>query len=213
MNPSLPPRQHYADPLTRFLHRLVAHPWVYDQVQIAAGARTTTQHLAAQVALLSGASLVLDVGGGTGLYRGLWPESCAYLATDLDIEKLVGFRAKYPNDPALLADASALPLAAGSVDVVLCTFVSHHLPDSVLAAFLAESRRVLRRGGVFLFMDALWVPSRWPGRLLWRFDRGSFPRTATMLTEVIAEHYTLRHQERFAVWHEYMLLVGRKESA
>ena len=43
------------------------------------------------------------------------------------------------------ADATRLPLAAGSVDLVVTRGVLHHLPDVVAA--LADWRRVLRPGG------------------------------------------------------------------
>jgi SAM-dependent methyltransferase len=47
-------------------------------------------------------------------------------------------------------DFSALPLPDGAVDVVLCMFVLCSVPDPVAAG--AETRRVLRPGGLFLFM-------------------------------------------------------------
>jgi ubiquinone/menaquinone biosynthesis C-methylase UbiE len=47
--------------------------------------------------------------------------------------------------PLLQADAARLPLAAGSVDLVVSRGVLHHLPD--VPAALAEWRRVLRPGG------------------------------------------------------------------
>ncbi len=47
--------------------------------------------------------------------------------------------------PLLQADATRLPLAAGSVDIVVSRGVLHHLPD--VPAALAEWRRVLRPGG------------------------------------------------------------------
>jgi ubiquinone/menaquinone biosynthesis C-methylase UbiE len=47
--------------------------------------------------------------------------------------------------PLLQADATRLPVAAGSIDVVVSRGVLHHLPD--VPAALAEWRRVLRPGG------------------------------------------------------------------
>jgi SAM-dependent methyltransferase len=48
-------------------------------------------------------------------------------------------------------DACALPFGAGSFDAVLSVESSHCYPD--MGAFLAESARVLRPGGLFLFAD------------------------------------------------------------
>lgn len=65
------------------------------------------------------------------------------------------------------ADGAALPLAAGSVDVVLLRFVLRHVPSP--AALLAEARRVLTANGLVLAIDAddgaLFFdpePPRWP---------------------------------------------------
>ncbi len=52
------------------------------------------------------------------------------------------------NIPAAIGDACTLPLASGSVDVVLLMGPLYHLPDPARrAAALTEARRVLRPGG------------------------------------------------------------------
>jgi SAM-dependent methyltransferase len=56
----------------------------------------------------------------------------------------------------LVGDARSIPLADGSMDVVLCTQVLEHIPDPV--AVIAEIHRVLRVGGTLL----LSVPSIFP---------------------------------------------------
>ena len=43
--------------------------------------------------------------------------------------------------------AEALPLEAGSVDVVLFIYSLHHIPPAILPGVLGEARRVLREGG------------------------------------------------------------------
>jgi ubiquinone/menaquinone biosynthesis C-methylase UbiE len=45
-----------------------------------------------------------------------------------------------------VADARALPLADGSVDVAMCSLALHHLPPSDAVMMLCEMRRVARRG-------------------------------------------------------------------
>jgi SAM-dependent methyltransferase len=56
----------------------------------------------------------------------------------------------------LVGDARSLPLADGSVDVVLCTQVIEHIPEPGLV--VQEIHRILRRGGRLL----LSVPSIFP---------------------------------------------------
>jgi ubiquinone/menaquinone biosynthesis C-methylase UbiE len=95
--------------------------------------------------------VVLDPGCGTGwqaagLRRTLRarPGAGPVLGVDLSAGMLRRARAAGAW-PLLQADATRLPLAAGSVDLVVTRGVLHHLPDVVAA--LAEWRRVLRPGG------------------------------------------------------------------
>jgi ubiquinone/menaquinone biosynthesis C-methylase UbiE len=51
-------------------------------------------------------------------------------------------------DLRLVAPDGTLPLGHGEVDLVWCSEVLEHVPDTV--AFLTEARRVLKRGGRLL---------------------------------------------------------------
>lgn len=196
--------------LTALLHRVVARPWVYDLAQIAAGARTVRGKVAEQVNHLQGAPLVLDIGGGTGAVGAMWDGRTKYVCLDIDPLKLEGFLARNPNGIALQGDATQLPIADASLDVVLCNSVTHHLTDGLLERMIAEVARVLRPGGRFVLTDAVWAQNRWAGRMIWRYDRGSFPRRAEVLKGLIASHLSIEHWEHFAVWHEYFICVARR---
>jgi ubiquinone/menaquinone biosynthesis C-methylase UbiE len=91
--------------------------------------------------------VVLDPGCGTGWQaaglRRAAPE-VSVLGADLSAGMLD--RARDAGAwPLLQSDAAALPLAAGSVDLVVTRGLLHHLPD--VAGALTEWRRVLRPGG------------------------------------------------------------------
>lgn len=195
---------------TKILHRIVANTWIYDHAQLLVGARQVHNHIAAQIAYLCSATVVLDLGGGTGTLRRLWPATRAYICLDIDLQKLRRFKRKYPDGIALLSDATHSPIRSGSVDVVLCMVVAHHVPDSLLIPLIGESGRVLKRTGRFIFMDAIWNPQRWIGRLLWKYDRGSYPRTGEVLLSTLSHHYTITRSERFSVFHEYILCIGTR---
>src|SRR6266511_1179389 len=141
--------------LKNILHRIVSRPWVYNLVQTIAGFEFSRRRLAEQVRPLHSARFILDVGGGTGIWRRLWPVDSFYICLDIDRLKLQGINRRYRNDIRLLGDATELPAATDSVDVIMCTAVSHHLSDTSLDRLIAESARVLKKTGTFIFMDAV----------------------------------------------------------
>ncbi len=196
--------------LTKTLHALVAHPWVYEQVRLLVGARRIDRRLAHHIETLPLGSLVLDLGGGTGVLRRLLPMTCTYVCLDTDVLKLRGFSKGSSNGCAVLSDATQAPVRSESADLVFCTLVSHHLPDETLARLIRESYRLLKKNGRFIFLDAVWAPARWAGWLLWKFDRGRYPRTAEALHRVMSAHYKIVEWERFAIYHEYALCVAAK---
>jgi SAM-dependent methyltransferase len=125
------------------------------------------------LALLDGRRRVLEVGAGTGrIARPLLARGLPVTGLDLSPAMLVELLRRLPvgvHRPALvLGDALALPLTAASFDAVITVHLFHLLPNWHGA--LAEARRVLRPGGVFL-SGFDWRPPDSPGaRLLdrWR---------------------------------------------
>jgi SAM-dependent methyltransferase len=195
--------------LTGLLHRVVARPWVYDLAQTLAGAKAVRRRLAYRIQPLRAAPLVLDIGGGTGAVGDLWDcRRTRYVCLDIDPLKLAGFVARNPSGLAVQADAARIPLADACVDVVLCTNVTHHLTDPLLDRMIAEAARVLKPAGKFVLSDALWVPSRRAGRIIWHYDRGSFPRTAAALQTAVSTHLGIESWEQFSIWHEYFISIA-----
>lgn len=96
---------------------------------------------------LDGVDTVLDVATGTGLVlRALRPDHpVRMVGVDLSPGMLAVARAALPGAELVVADATALPLADGSVDLVTCS-TALHLIEAPDAAF-AEWVRVLRPGG------------------------------------------------------------------
>ena len=194
--------------LTDVLHRIVARPWVYDLAQTVAGAKTVRRRLAARIEPLRGAGVVLDIGGGTGSVGQLWDRRTRYVCLDIDPVKLAGFAAKKAGGLALQGDATRIPIAGEAVDVVLCTNVTHHLTDPLLDRMVAESARVLKHDGKLVLSDAIWAPQRRAGRMMWRYDRGSFPRTADVLRAAVSRHLRVEAWDQFSIWHEYFICIA-----
>lgn len=97
--------------------------------------------------------VVLDPGCGTGWQAaGLRRAAPGVAVLGLDLSAGMLGRARAAGAwPLVQADAGWLPLADGSVDLVVTRGVLHHLPDVVGA--LAEWRRVLRPGGAVVVVS------------------------------------------------------------
>ncbi|MDO5058415.1 MAG: malonyl-ACP O-methyltransferase BioC [Neisseria sp.] len=89
---------------------------------------------------------VLDIGAGSGWFsQQLAEKNAAVIALDLAEGMLRHIRSRSPEQPCILADAEALPLADNSIDAC---FSSLAVQWCDLASSLAEMQRVTRKGGV-----------------------------------------------------------------
>lgn len=148
---------------------------------------------------------MLDVGGGTGLLRPLFPNEWKYCCLDPDPQKLYAFRAKFPRKNCIEASACNIPFADDRFDLCLMKSVSHHLTNAEFRSSLLEVKRVLSPKGIFIFIDATWNPENFRGRFLWSVDRGSFPRTEGTLQEHLARHFLVDRKRSWKTHHNYTL--------
>ncbi|MCU0481341.1 MAG: class I SAM-dependent methyltransferase [Anaerolineae bacterium] len=192
------------------IHRIVAIPLIYDLIQTLVGAKQVRQRLQRQLTGLNQNAVVMDIGGGTGLNRALFPDHIRYICLDNDPVKLSGLMQKEVDGHALLGDAGKMPIPTGSVDMVICTSVTHHLLDDVLVQFFQEAMRVLKPDGRFVVLDAVWLPNRIPSRILWKYDRGSFPRPAQTLHDTLSQYGKELHWEEFTILHRYIIGIFKK---
>jgi SAM-dependent methyltransferase len=199
--------------ILRALHRVASQGPVYDWIQELAGIRLIHRHFAAALSFCRPYSTVLDVGGGTGRVRNLLSPDCRYFCLDNEPPKLLQLRKRIAGALPILGDATMTPVVSGSMDLVLCLAVSHHLNDAEFERMVAEAARALTPAGHLLFYDALWKPRWLPGRLIWSLDRGSHPRPKQALVDVVQRHMRIAYQDEFRLGHEYLLLVGAKNAA
>lgn len=102
-----------------------------------------------------------DIATGTGSFlvqaRRAFPRLPA-LAIDLSEPYLARLRRRLGRAPALqplVGKAEALPLADASLDVVSAAYLFHELPPKVRRLVAAELGRIVRPGGLFIFVDSL----------------------------------------------------------
>jgi ubiquinone/menaquinone biosynthesis C-methylase UbiE len=94
---------------------------------------------------------VLEVGCGTGHWLGsLRTLDIQLTGLDFSAGMLSQARRRLPEIPLIRGTAERLPWRAESFDRVFCINALHHFPDKV--AFLAETRRLLRPGGMLLIV-------------------------------------------------------------
>jgi 2-polyprenyl-6-hydroxyphenyl methylase/3-demethylubiquinone-9 3-methyltransferase len=131
------------------------------------------QYLRAEVefvtARLGPGDVVLDLGCGYGRTLGAFAAAAAFAVgvdTSAESLRLAADRLRGRRDCLLLqADATALPFAEGSFDVVACIqngISAFHCDRRLL---LTEALRVLRPGGKALFSS--YSERFWPDRLAW----------------------------------------------
>jgi len=155
----------------------------------------------------TGGQIVLDIGAGTGNYTSLLPQSATYLGLDIDPKKLQAFEAKWPFGLAIVGDATRICLKDKSVDYALCVALSHHLLDSQLSLLFGELARVVRQG--LIFLDAVEYKESKISNLLWKYDRGSYPRSMEALCGAIERWFEIEEIERYAIYHHYILCMGK----
>ena len=125
-----------------------------------------------QRALAPASGRILEIGFGTGVNLQHYPPGVARIEAidpDVDLDRFSGPRIAASSIEVDFhhLDAERLPFAGQSFDTVVCTLTLCSIPRVEDA--LAEVRRVLRRGGQFLFLEHGLSPqpavARWQHRL------------------------------------------------
>ena len=128
---------------------------------------------------LPAGGVLCDVGAGTGVVASqLAGPGVRLFAFDISPNMLRQASARLPGRVAV-ADAAALPVGDGVVDVLLYVWVLHHVGD--LQAAMHEARRVLRPGGRAVCVNGTPRPRQdGPGRIQLQMQRAL--RTGTVGT-------------------------------
>jgi SAM-dependent methyltransferase len=192
--------------IIRVLHWIAAFPWAYNLIQRLAGREEGHRRMRPYLAQTAGCT-VLEVGAGTGDWAAVLPSTARYFWFDNDPKKLRGFRARGTTALAVLGDAARMCLKDKSVGWALCFAMSHHLKDDELRMFLCSLAKVSRKG--MIFFDGLRSEGFWISELLWKYDRGAYPRRLESLRPFIEEFFDIEKEEQFAVYHNYWVCQAK----
>ncbi|MFO0837898.1 MAG: methyltransferase domain-containing protein [Phycisphaerae bacterium] len=111
--------------------------------------RRNFQELLAPLLAAEPALRVLDIGcGGVSVFDGMTRERLHVVACDLVPEMVRAAAQRGAADEYFVADASRLPLANASVDLIVCSGVLEYVPEPLAA--LRGMQRSLRRDGRLL---------------------------------------------------------------
>lgn len=130
-------------------------PQLYNQFMVPMLFDAYAADMAEQLAALNPNDILETAAGSGALTRALaarLPQTARITATDLNQPMLDVAASLSPDDPRITwaaCDATDLPFPHASFDAVICQFGVMFFPDKPKA--FAESARVLRKGGTFLF--------------------------------------------------------------
>jgi SAM-dependent methyltransferase len=185
---------------------IVSNPCVFNQVQYLFGFKENCRRFAPYLAQTD-SQIVLEVGAGTGNLAPLLPRSATYLWLDNDLKKLQGFGSRWPTGLAILGDATRICLKDKSVDYALCIGLTHHLTGIELPLLFNELARVIRQR--LIFQDGVVNGESKISNLLWKYDRGRYPRSAHDLCSAIEPWFEIEQEELYTIYHRYILCVGK----
>jgi SAM-dependent methyltransferase len=152
--------------------------WWQDEFTDGADPEYEEQILPLVTEHLQGVASVLDVGCGEGQvarHIARTVPGSEVIGVDPSVAQLVVAEERGGGPRYLRGAADALPVATGSVDAVVACLVFEHITNVDVA--LAEVARVLRPGGIFLFMlnhpllqvpGSGWIDDQILGEQYWR---------------------------------------------
>ncbi len=196
--------------LRSLIHHIVAIPFVYNCAQFVLGGRIMQKKFEDLCdGLQFGDGWVLDYAGGTGRSRPFLDKAKRYLLMDIDMVKIEGYKTKFDQDYACLCDVTAPPIQSNSADIIFARNLLHHLTTEQMDEMFEAIPRLLKSNGTLVITEPLANSSRWIGRLLWRYDRGDYPKTIDMILERIKRSHTISHIEECTVLHDYLIVVAK----
>jgi ubiquinone/menaquinone biosynthesis C-methylase UbiE len=190
---------------TKFIHRshrsasarghTIGTPRLYDlSVEVlSAGTRRATFRRLVQASGARPAERVLDVGCGTGYFARMLADAVGPSGDVVGIDaapEMIAYahrRRSLPNLHFQVGTAEALALPDASFDLVVSSFVMHHLPPDIRGTALHEMRRVLKSDGRLLLVEVQMPRSRLHRLLVTLFGFAPMLRHAPPLEPLASE--------------------------
>jgi SAM-dependent methyltransferase len=172
--------------MTRFVQRLLEHPWVYATWQ----APFASQKFAPVERGLEGRAprRVLDVGCGPGINARRFA-GADYVGVDINDDYLAIARSKY-RGRFVQADLEHADLSSlGQFDMILINSFLHHVPDPAVHRILGQLEALLEAGGRVHILELVRPAHLSLARVMARLDRGRYARPLEAWRELFASHF------------------------
>lgn len=154
---------------------------------------------------------VLDIGCGTGILSPFFPKS-NYTGIDVD-EKLISFAKKTYKKKFLLMSVDKLKFPKSIFDKIVLVGVIHHLDDNKAKKAFEEIKRVLKKNGKLLVIEAIPSISKYNliGRFLRQLDIGEFVRTLEEYEKLFQNKFkiTKKYQQRSGIFDYGIFLLSK----
>lgn len=173
------------------LFRSLEFPAVYLALQNILGGVTARKRFVDEYVKPFSGAKVLDAGCGTGLLLDYLPRDVDYVGFDLNPEYIDHAKRRHgARGRFICARVGELKAADGELDLVVALALLHHLDDDDAARLLRDAARMLRPGGAFVSIDAVFHPGQgFVSRALALADRGASVRTPEAYRRLIGQHF------------------------
>jgi ubiquinone/menaquinone biosynthesis C-methylase UbiE len=196
------------------LNKIVEIPFLYDFFQFILGLPIMDHVLMKEIEKIkiTASSIVLDLGGGTGLHKQLFPDNQKYVCIDLNFKKIQRSVVRYRSDFSSVADGMKIPFKARTFDFILLTAVTHHLPNNLLPVLFSEIQRVIKEGGFLLLYDPVISSKNLVGKMLYKLDLGKYPRSKSDLYDNLTQYFIPISTREMTIFHSYLIFNGTYKS-
>lgn len=151
---------------------------------VAAKARYLAEFLAAEH--IGPDAPLLDIGCGVGTYEALLGDRFSQMhGIDVSSESIKLAAQKAPSARFSAYDGARIPYDDASFAAAFAICVWHHVPPAAWKSFVAEAKRVLKPGGVFIVFEH----NPWNPLTRWAVERCVFDRDAVLLSAPTARRF------------------------
>lgn len=166
------------------LYNFLERPAIYNIIGkiLSFGNESVRDYLLSTINL-SANSTILDVGCGTGRYAEIFAGK--FFGIDSNKE-YIDYAKKHHQGNFSVMDATDLKFSDNTFNLVFNVGVFHHLSDQQVKKTLNEMKRVTKKDGQILIIDAVFPEKITSlGYWLFKFDRGRYTRTLRQLKNLL----------------------------